>query len=45
VPPQSRRKELEEDYAKMREMIFGQAPGWDDIIQELKRLEDKINRH
>ncbi|MEK7720927.1 MAG: nucleotidyl transferase AbiEii/AbiGii toxin family protein, partial [Elusimicrobiota bacterium] len=43
VPPQGRKKELEDNYAKMREMIFGQAPGWDDIIQELKRLEDEIN--
>lgn len=45
VPPQSRRRELEEDYAKMREMIFAQPPGWDDILRELKHLENKINGH
>ncbi|KAF0151533.1 MAG: hypothetical protein FD189_2563 [Elusimicrobia bacterium] len=44
APPPGRRKELEDDYAKMREMIFGPAPGWRDIIRELQQLEDKINR-
>ena len=44
VPPQNRRRELEEDYAKMREMIFVQPPEWDNLIQELTRLEEKINR-
>lgn len=43
VPPPGRRKDLEEDYAKMREMIFGQPPGWDEIMRELGELEDRIN--
>lgn len=45
MPPPGRKKDLEEDYAKMQEMIFGQVPRWDDIVRELKRLEDQINKH
>ena len=34
---------LADDYPRMREMIFGEAPLWEEIIAELARLEDEIN--
>jgi hypothetical protein len=27
----------------MEAMIFGEAPAWDDILQGLQQLEDRIN--
>jgi hypothetical protein len=43
VPPESRQAELRRDYGDMEAMIFGEAPAWDDIIQGLQQLEDRIN--
>lgn len=43
VPPESRRAELRRDYGDMEAMIFGEAPAWDDILQGLQQLEDRIN--
>jgi hypothetical protein len=31
------------DYARMREMIFGDAPSWEQIAQGLQELEKRIN--
>jgi hypothetical protein len=35
---------LRADYARLREMIFGDAPTWEQIIQNLRELENLINR-
>ncbi|MCL5279435.1 MAG: nucleotidyl transferase AbiEii/AbiGii toxin family protein [Planctomycetes bacterium] len=43
VPPAGRMSALEGDYTRMREMIFGAAPPWDEIIQGLRELEERIN--
>ncbi|NNN05686.1 MAG: nucleotidyl transferase AbiEii/AbiGii toxin family protein [Elusimicrobia bacterium] len=43
VPPATRRKELADDYAKMREMIFGDVPPLDHIFDVLAALERTIN--
>jgi hypothetical protein len=43
VPPSERMPALEGDYTRMREMIFGAAPPWDEITQGLRELEDRIN--
>lgn len=43
VPPPSRRKELEADYARMREMIFGDPPALDDLFAVLAEIERKVN--
>jgi hypothetical protein len=43
VPPPARVSELEKDYEKMREMIFGEPPGFDHILRTLKGIEDRIN--
>lgn len=43
VPPEERIPALRADYARMREMIFGEAPAWEQIVQGLQELEDQIN--
>ncbi len=44
VPPQERMPPLRADYARMREMIFGDAPAWEEIVGGLRELEDRMNR-
>jgi hypothetical protein len=44
LPPEPRINNLKKDYDAMSAMIFGEAPGWEDIIQELKLLEKRINK-
>ncbi len=34
---------FEGDDTHMREMIFGAAPPWDEIIRGLRDLQDRIN--
>ena len=43
VPPEFRYKELKEDYASMRNMIFDKYIEFDEIMTILKDLEDEIN--
>jgi len=43
VPPEERMPILRADYARMREMIFGEALAWEQIIRNLRELEDRIN--
>jgi len=43
LPAADRVETLRRDYHDMETMIFGDAPGWDDIVRELKHLETKIN--
>lgn len=43
VPQGPLEKILRADYAKMEEMIFHKAPAFDDVIDELSRLERSIN--
>jgi hypothetical protein len=43
VPPESRLAELEDDYRKMREMIFGEVPAFDHIMEVLREIETIIN--
>lgn len=44
LPPGQRMPGLRNDYARMREMIFGVVPPWEEIIRGLRKLEDTINR-
>ncbi len=44
VPPDRRMPALQSDYARMREMIFGDAPTWQEIMRGLRALQDRINR-
>ena len=43
VPPESRLKELRDDYAEMGVMMFGTPPSFDEVLQDLRVLEAEIN--
>ncbi len=43
LPSTANIKVLEDDYFKMKRMIYGEAPDWDDIIKYLTELEAEIN--
>jgi len=43
VPPDTRLPELEQDYRKMQEMIFGKATAFEQLIEVLRRIEAEIN--
>ena len=44
VPQEGQAVFLRADYARMREMIFGEAPAWEQIMHGLRELEAQINR-
>ena len=44
APPGHRLGELEEDYASMRPMLFGEYPALDEIVGYMRELERRINR-
>lgn len=43
VPSPSRRKELEDDYAKMREMLFSTPPPFEELMALLGDIERRVN--
>lgn len=43
VPPGFVLKDLERDYANMREMIYGDIPSFDEVLECMERLEKEIN--
>jgi hypothetical protein len=43
LPTEKNIKYLKDDYAKMKGMIFGDYPSWEEIIDFMKKLENKIN--
>jgi hypothetical protein len=42
-PSEQVRDALRRDYEKMREMYFGEAPDFDEVMETLKELESRIN--
>jgi len=42
-PPDSLVPQIRSDYRQMREMFFGEAPPFDQVIADLKELEDRVN--
>jgi hypothetical protein len=42
-PSEQIRDALRRDYEKMREMYFGEAPDFDEVMETLKELESRIN--
>lgn len=34
---------LKDDYTQMRSMIYGEYPSFDEVLEEIKKLEDEIN--
>jgi predicted nucleotidyltransferase component of viral defense system len=43
VPPDTRLAELEKDYKKMQEMIFGKPPEFEHLLTILRQIEQVIN--
>ena len=43
VPPAFRKQELEDDYAKMREMIFCTPPSLDEVLAVIAEIERQVN--
>lgn len=43
VPPVTRLTELEQDYRKMREMIFGEPPTFEHLLELLREIERHVN--
>jgi hypothetical protein len=43
VPPAVRLPELEQDYRKMQEMIFGEPPSFERLLEALREIEREIN--
>jgi hypothetical protein len=43
VPPDARLTELEQDYRKMQEMIFGEPPAFERLLEVLREIEKAIN--
>jgi hypothetical protein len=43
VPPDARLPELEQDYRKMQEMIFGEAPAFKHLLEVLGEIERQMN--
>jgi len=43
VPEKTILEELEKDYRNMRDMVYGDAPTFKDIIDSLRSLETEIN--
>lgn len=45
MPPKDSMSLVEQDYASMRNMIFGDAPDFDDLMMGISELESEINNH
>jgi hypothetical protein len=43
VPPDERLSELEQDYRKMQEMIFGEPPSFEHLVEVLREIERQVN--
>jgi len=43
VPTEDQAVLLRTDYARMREMIFGEVPAWEQIVHGLRVLEGQVN--
>ena len=43
VPPDARLPELEQDYRKMQEMIFGDPPAFERLLEVLREIEAVVN--
>ncbi|MGH7892044.1 MAG: nucleotidyl transferase AbiEii/AbiGii toxin family protein, partial [Thermodesulfobacteriota bacterium] len=43
IPPKEAIDVLKADYASMKEMIFGEYPDFDTIIESLRKFEKRLN--
>ncbi len=44
IPPEYRFPALRTDYAAMQDMIYGDAPSFDEMMDEIQQLENEINK-
>lgn len=44
VPPEFRLAELEKDYQSMRDMFLSSPPSFEQIVESVRQLENRINR-
>lgn len=44
LSPVARKTELEIDYAKMREIMFGDPPVFDELLDVLAKIEQTVNK-
>lgn len=44
IPSEQYFAKLQDDYSKMRNMIYGTVPSFDQIVERIKELEEEINR-
>lgn len=44
VPPDHRLADLKADYLQMQEMFTEPPPPFDDILRQLRRIEDVLNK-
>jgi hypothetical protein len=44
VPPPYVDRPMRKDYTAMEEMIYGEIPPWETILETLEELQDEINR-
>jgi len=42
IPEEYRLKQLANDYAAMKEMIFGDFPSWHEIVEEIAGFEEEL---
>jgi hypothetical protein len=43
LPPEHNLKALADDYKQMQVMLFGAVPSFDEMMQNLEKLENQIN--
>lgn len=43
MPSEHNYQKFYDDYSHMQNMLFGEKPSFDIILQEIKKLEDEIN--
>ena len=44
MPPEDCIRQLRDDYAHMRNMIFGYRPEFEEIMECIRRMEKEINQ-
>jgi len=44
MPPEYNMKKLRDDYLLMQNMLFGEKPSFEDVLESVERLELEINK-
>jgi hypothetical protein len=43
VPGDELERTVRRDYREMQEMFFGEAPGFDDVLADIRAIEQRVN--